>query len=257
MLTKEILLSYHNQGWAGPFSLLNPNEVGKLTSLYLENRSKFVSGREINALEESEKFAKKPWFKSVHAVIPAFYDLVTHPSIVEKVNSILGKNVLLWGTSVTIRQPGQSHRWHIDVEHKRCKGVSVFIGLQGTSRKATLKVVTGSHKINNTNFIFSTAADDNMVVMACRKHFNSAEIVTIDMKEGEFFLFDGLLWHGSENASDQTRYAVIAQYTTPDCKVEVPLNWDEPIRWAKCSPPCVLVSGSDTFHINTLISKPA
>lgn len=255
MLTNYKVLNYQTQGWTGPFPLINSNKVEELTNLYLENKSKFVSGKEIIELHESETFVKKPWFKSVHAVIPEFYDLVTHPSIINEVRNILGSDILLWGTSVTIREPGQKHRWHIDVEHKKWKGVSVFIGLKGTSGKATLKVVTESHKINS-DFVFSTMTSDEEVVKACREYTPSAEVITIDLNVGDFFLFDGLLWHGSENNSEHTRYAVIAQYTTPNYMVEVPLNWDEPIHWSNCFPPCVLVSGKDMFRFNKLISRP-
>ena len=34
-------------------------------------------------------------------------------------NQILGADVMLWGTSVTVREPGQVHRWHVDVERSR------------------------------------------------------------------------------------------------------------------------------------------
>jgi ectoine hydroxylase-related dioxygenase (phytanoyl-CoA dioxygenase family) len=244
---------FESKGWIGSYPLLKTTEANDLSSLYDSYRDKFVTGKEISSFSTNEKFINKPWFKSLHAVIPSFYNLATHPKIVSKVCSILGENVILWGTSVTVREPGQTHRWHIDVEHKRWKGLSVFIGLSGSSSLSTLKVVSGSHKIECDSNFFSNTPDDVEVLNYSLKYNKSSKIETIDINEGDFFLFDGLLWHGSENKSNLKRYAVIAQYSTPDSKIEVPLNWNEPIRWANCNPPCVLVSGTDKNKFNNLI----
>lgn len=252
-MKKNEIEIFDSKGWLGSFPLLSEQEANSLSNLYDKNRSRFVSGKEISSSSTDEKFINKPWFKSLHAVIPSFRDLASHPSIVSKVCSILGENVILWGTSVTVREPGQIHRWHVDVEHIRWKGVSVFIGLTGASSLSTLKVISGSHKINCNSDFFENMPNDNNVLKEAQKYNKYNIVESIDIKTGDFFLFDGLLWHGSENKSNEKRYAVIAQYSTPDYRIEVPLNWNKPIRWANCNPPCILVSGQDTKQLNKLI----
>ncbi|GAB2547548.1 hypothetical protein [Spirosoma aerophilum] len=80
----------------------------------------------------------------------------------------------------------------------------------------------------------------------------SSQLETVVTQEGEFFMFDGLLWHGSANLNAFPRVALIAQYARPDARIEVPLTWNDPIRWLAASPPCVLVRGQDRFGINRL-----
>jgi ectoine hydroxylase-related dioxygenase (phytanoyl-CoA dioxygenase family) len=73
---------------------------------------------------------------------------------------------------------------------------------------------------------------------------------------GEFFIFHGWLWHGSHNRTWRVRTALIAQFTRPDAEVAVPLTYDEPIRWHRHRPPCILVHGSDRFGSNRLVAPP-
>ena len=249
-LTNDQLTQYREEGWVGPFKLLATDEVDALTESYKANSHIFAAPADMHAMEDSA-FNEKPWFKSAHAHIPTFYELATQPQIVEKVKSIIGDDVLLWGTCVMKKKPAQKHDWHTDIEHKKLNGVSVFIGLKSTSSKATMKVITKSHLIKNQEIVSSQK--DIMILAQSRKQQPTSQLVSIDLEEGEFFLFDGSIWHGSENNSDSVRYAAIAQYTTPDCKVEIPMNWNEPVRWSEFAPPCVLVSGKDDFHLNSLV----
>jgi len=256
MLTQKELLEYKRNGFIGTFNFLSKDKVDQLTNLYETNKDRFRSGKEFKEFSNEELFKEKPWFKSLHSLIPEFYDVVSDPKIVEKVKSILGKDIILWSASVTKRPPGKSHRWHIDVEHTKWKGVSVFIGLKGTSNKATIKLISESHQLNRNDYNFKNNINDSEALHHCKKERPNASLNLVNIKEGEFFIFDGLIWHGSDNTGNETRYAIIAQYTTPNFEIEVPVTWDNPITWLKCNPPCVLVSGTDNFNINNLIERP-
>ena len=94
-----------------------------------------------------DAFDIKPWFKSLHQLIPEFYDLACHPRIVDRVVEAIGPDVIVWGVTVTERQPGQIHRWHVDVEHSEWRGVSVFLGLEGTASGSGLRFIDGSNQI--------------------------------------------------------------------------------------------------------------
>jgi hypothetical protein len=253
-LSDSEILNFKNHGWSKVFPFLTKTGVNSLTEIYIENKSKFITPFELSQLALNNHTLNKPWFKSLHAYIPEYYDVVTHPVIVNKVKSLLGANILLWGTSVTSRNPNQSHRWHIDVEHRKWKGVSVFIGLKGANLNATLKVLSESHTFNESPL--NVINNDELIIEQSKKFIANPIVESIQIQEGEFFIFDGLLWHGSENTSSNTRYSIIAQYTTVDKEVAVPINYDEPIQWLNSKPPCVLVSGYDSFGINSVITRP-
>jgi ectoine hydroxylase-related dioxygenase (phytanoyl-CoA dioxygenase family) len=245
-LTAGEIAFFKKYGYVGPFPLLSHEGVEKATSLHYTSqklfkpRSKFIN-----------TFIKKPWNKSMHVLIPEYREIAKRPFMVEKIAALLGQDLIAWGAITTQRTPGQKHRWHVDLEHRHWKGVSAFLGLKGTSKLTSLSVITESQNLVTTPQ--SLNMDNNDSVLAyCRETIPDAELVTVDVNEGEFFLFDGLVWHASENKSDEQRIAMIIQYSTPEYKIKRPRTWEEPLKWHISRPSVVLVKGADNFGVNKL-----
>lgn len=251
MLTETERTYFETRGWVGPFPLLTAAEVAKLAESYADSVDGFVTGKELPNLA-SDAPLPKPWFKSLHAYLPEFRRLIQHPDLVERVASILGPDVIAWGVSVTTRRPAQVHRWHVDIEHRRWRGISAFIGLTGTSPKSTLGVIAGSHRFDVMPQTLGVT-DDSSALAEAQKISPDSEMVSVGLTEGEFFLFEGPLWHGSANTGNVTRLAIIAQFAAPSDRVAIPLTCDEPIRWHSSMPPCVLVKGQDSSRLNHLV----
>lgn len=253
-LTSKELSFFKKNGWVGSFPLLAPEGVRLAGEVYDRTSGGFASPR-INGVENPDFFGKKPWRKSAHAYVPEFFDIASHPAIVNRIASILGPDLLAWSFSLKLYAPGNVHRWHVDAEHRRWKGVSVFLGLKNITPMSTLKVINGSQRLKQVpqEFPFN---DDERVLAECRKHVRGAEIVPVRVEEGEFFIFDGPVWHGSKNLSFKTRAAAIIQYARPDQKIRVPLSWNEPIVWHPTPPACVLVKGKDRWKVNSLVDRP-
>ena len=93
---------------------------------------------------------------------------------------------------------------------------------------------------------------DDAALAESRRWQPASELITMDLKPGEFFLFDGRLWHGSRNRGWRSRSAIIAQYARPDARIAIPLSFDRPVRWHSYQPPCLLVRGEDRVGINKL-----
>jgi hypothetical protein len=254
-LSRAELERFDRDGWLGPYSLLTPDGVESLIHGYGEIVHVLSLKNLIRQAKQPDGFANRPWFKSLHAHVPAFCDAASHSAIVNRLSSILGQDIIAWGVSVRTRLPGQSHRWHVDVEHIRWHGASVFIGLKNVSKESCLKVISGSHRVEFAPQGLGIL-DDEAVLAATQRFEPSCELVSVDMKEGEFLIFHGKLWHGSNNKTERVRTAVIAQYSTPKAEVRIPLNWEEPIQWHSYRPPCILVKGRDRFGFNNLISAP-
>ena len=245
-VTNSELFQFENRGWIGPYPLLNEQGVRRITIMGKEANNKFALGPQMSC--------ERPWFKSMHAYVPEFFDIANHPAIVNRIKAVLGPDLIVWGLCITIRRPGQVHRWHVDVEHRRWPGVTVFLGLKGTSQKSTLKMISESHKINAMPQELKIKSDAAAVEKA-QEFQPSSQLVAVNLNEGEFFIFDGLLWHGSHNTDKQSRMAMVIHYSRPNVRVQIPLNWDEPIVWSSTSPPCVLVSGEDHYGVNKLVSS--
>ncbi len=242
-------------GWIGNFPLLSAAEAQRLCALWKQEVGKFTYPDNHGLEGRPLAFEQRPWFKSMHVYIPEYFALTSHPSIVERVASVLGPDLIAWGVTTILLKPGQAHRWHVDLEHVQWPGVSVFIGVQGNATATNLKVITRSHRVAELPQKLGVDSDA-AALTACRARAGDCSLEVMDVKVGEFSLFDGRLWHGSGNTTAQPRIAIIAQYARPDASIGIPLNWDDPIRWHPEPPPCVLVRGRDTHGINRIVDKP-
>jgi len=92
------------------------------------------------------------WNKGAAASDPLLYKFATTPVLVSHLRRLLGNNILLWGASLVVREPGHVHPWHCDIESSDPAGgfVSVWIGIENTSRESALQLIAGSHRIGKT-----------------------------------------------------------------------------------------------------------
>ena len=198
-----------------------------------------------------------------------FYDLATRPAILSLVKGILGDDVALWGASAVSKAPGHPHPWHSDIESSRPDGrfVTVWIGVENTSRESALQVISRSHHLGRTvqearfeRGVKRNLATPQLMLDAAREHQPAAALVQPAMTDGEAILFDGRLWHGSNNTRRHgTRTAVLLQYVAADCPVRIPdlsqLDWPFRLRETP-RPPAILVAGSDRGGVNRLVPAP-
>src|SRR5262245_7973482 len=210
-LSAEELTLFDRKGWIGGYPLLSPRGADELFRAGRRAARQFLR-KELhrNAADEAA-FERRPWYKSMHAYLPTFGRLASHPAIVTRVASILGPDIIAWGMTTSTLRPGQRHRWHVDIEHRRWPGVSVFIGLRNIARGSSLKVISGSHRVDCPPGAGGRLSDAE-ALSACRKVESNSELVTAEIGEGEFFIFHGRLWHGSHNRTWRVRTALIAQY---------------------------------------------
>jgi hypothetical protein len=244
---------FQDDGWVGPFPFLSSKGAEAAERIYDEVVRGFAKPGSADP-RHPDFFDKRPWLKSLHALIPEFYDIARHPLIVDRVSSLLGPDLMAWGLSMNLFRPRESHRWHVDVEHRRWRGVTVFVGLKNIAPETTLKVISGSHRVKETPQELKVQ-DDESAIAACRRHEKSCELIPVPLSVGSFFIFDGPLWHGSQNTGYRTRSAMIIQYSRPNQRIQIPVNWDEPIQWHPTPPPCVLVKGKDRWGVNRLVGR--
>src|SRR6201999_106301 len=166
---------------------------------------------------DPQALERKPWFKSMHAMVPEYFDLAGHPAIVGRVASLLGPDLIAWGLTLTRSTPGGVHRWHVDIEHMHWPGVSVYIGLENNDMHSTLKVLDGSHLMGARPQAFGVK-DDASAKAVVEDKTPEAKVVRVPVRPGEFFLFHGQLWHASHNTGSNVRIAMIIHYSRPDVR---------------------------------------
>jgi len=245
---------FERTGCLGPFDLLDARGVGVATLAHQHTDARFTPAQELARADEAMLRAR-PWFKSKHAHVPAFFQIASHPAIVGRVGELLGGDVMIWGCTTTVRVPTQRHRWHVDVEHIDWPGITVFLGLAGASPESSLTVMKSSHRTGWAPQDHGVETDEDALRLS-RSVAPECELSTLEVTPGRFFILDGLLWHSSINRTAGTRIAVIAQYSRPDARVRIPVTWNRPVRWHSHRPPCIMAGGGSAASENWIVQPP-
>ncbi len=248
----ELSARISEQGFAGPVPVLSSSECRHLLQM-------FNKGRLRSPLD---------WPKGFAASSPAFYEIGTHPSILEVVTALLGKDILLWGASWVSRSPDEIHHWHTDIESCSSEGrtIGVWVGIENCSSDSCLSMISYSHlfgaPVQRIRHEFrkgreETSTDD--IIRWAQIRDRRAGLQTPEIRNGNALFFDGRLWHYSHNHSTRKRHALLLQYSTPDTVIRIPapnqLDW--PFNYLnQPKPPCVIVKGSDGFGVNRIVKAP-
>jgi quercetin dioxygenase-like cupin family protein len=231
---------FDKRGFIGPVPLLTPDHCEFL----------------MRHLKRSEEIRPAVWNKGRAVNDFVFYDLATTPEILGIIKRLLGEHVILWGASVQSRNPQQIHPWHSDIEtaQPNVRSASVWIGIENTTRESALQVISGSHRFGHTvqealvqHGLRRGEATSQMVEDWAKQIDRSARLVMPDMTDGEAIIFDGRLWHGTENMRPEgTRTALLLQFAAADEEIRIPdlghLEW--PFSFRPERPPVLLVSGT-------------
>jgi quercetin dioxygenase-like cupin family protein len=239
-------------GYLSPIRVLSPRQCAQFLQAVTES----------NARPED-------WEKGNAVSSRLFYEIATHPVLIETLTRLLGEDVMLWGASIITRRPGEIHPWHSDIESSFAppgKTVSVWMGMQHTSRDSSLLVIPYSHRfgitvqeVRHRMGIGRAGATGEAVLEWARQQDTRCRLVQSEMTDGDALFFDGQIWHGSQNSSGQTRQALLLQYATPDVKIRIPdlnhLDW--PFRQRKFRrPACMMVNGKAKSRVNRIVSAP-
>ena len=207
------------------------------------------------------------WYKGLAITDRFFYDLATRPSLLNQLKVFLGDQIILWGASFIEREPGAVHPWHVDIESSPPDGkfVSVWIGLENTSRESSLQLISRSHKFGKTvqqvvqeHGLRRGQATNDAVLRWARKYDRRAAFIQPDMRDGQAIIFDGRLWHATENCRPEgARTALLLQYATADTAIFRPdfdyLEW--PFRLTDKEVPRILIT-SESPKSNGFVPAP-
>jgi hypothetical protein len=234
------LSQYEREGLIGPFPLLSPAERSAALKDY------------------AYTWHQLPWYKGLHVFESACLEAAQRPEVLDFCHGLIGDDVLLWGESMMVKVPGESHRWHRDIETQSLRTVNCWIGIENVGSASPVLYVPGSHHWDRSPQQVAAAEGIDLlsagdVEAAARRIDPDAEVRRVVVQPGEFVIFDGATWHGTENAGHETRSALLAQYCHPSAQVRIPKTYAEPVEWRDMRPPCVVVSGSDEAGVNEIV----
>lgn len=208
-LPEDRLEAYRHDGFVFPISVLSPLEV---------------EGARRSIEEVLQRSGAPPHrIPSTHSYFRWAYDLAAHPRILDAVESILGGDVVVWGTLILSKAAHSRHTvpWHQDGAYARylngAPAVSAWIALTPVNAgNGCMRFLRGSH---GTLLPFSDEPEpDSMVKRGQRvlAEIDETNAVDVELAPGEASLHDVTLVHGSHaNRSGGPRTGFIVRYTTP------------------------------------------
>ena len=150
----------------------------------------------------------------VHTVLPWAYALATRPALLDRVESVLGADLLLWKSKCFVKFPGSTTvPWHQDLPHWDLQppvSLTAWIALTASHVGiGCVRVVPESHRRGS---VAHGLDKGEHTLLTSGLHIDppaDADTQSIELQAGEMSLHDGYIVHGSDaNVSTECRIGV-------------------------------------------------
>ena len=205
-LTKEQVNQYENRGFVAPLDVLSSTEAGEIR--------KEIENIETNWPGEIEGLGRN----YIHLISPIFDKVSHNKKILDAVESIIGKNILICGTTLFIKNPKEKGfvSFHQDAKYiglEPHNWVTAWIAVTDANEKnGCMRMLSGSHKKDllhhNQNF------DENNLLTRGQtiKNVKIKDTTPVILKAGQMSLHHPKVVHGSGiNYSDDRRIGFVIQ----------------------------------------------
>ena len=205
-LTTEQLDYYKNKGYISPVYALTSTEAKEIRD-------------EIEKIEKNWPKALEGINRNyVHLISPVFNKVCLNKNILDAVESIIGKNILICGTTLFIKNPKEKGfvSFHQDAKYiglEPHNWVTVWVAITDANEKnGCMRMLPGSHKENlkhhEENF------DENNLLTRGQtiKNISLDKTEPVILKAGQMSLHHPKIVHGSSlNHSDDRRIGFVIQ----------------------------------------------
>lgn len=229
MIYKGVFLSdlqkdkYWSDGYLFPLNIFTLSEASRLRHKLEDWERKWVTKDLPLPLNTYKRV-------NSHVVCKLAYEISSNSSILDRVESILGANILVWSVEFFIKEPHtrQMVGMHQDLTYwgmgEIDNLVTAWLALSDVNEKSgCMDFVRGSHK-NKILPHTDTHNNDNILSRSQEINVNvkDKDKTPIILKPGQMSLHHGLMIHGSgPNISDDRRIGVAIRYVSPKAKQTV------------------------------------
>ena len=216
-LKTEQVEGYHDKGYLFPMDVFNAEEVTTaLDELAQAQKDAEASG---NGGQFSEYLRTR-----AHMTMPFVCGIAAHPGLLDRVASILGFNLMLWGADFFIKTANTDKivSWHQDLTYwglgETDEEVTAWVALsEVTVESGCMRFVPGSHKQQLLPHR-DTFSDTNLLSRGqeIAVDVDENKAINVELKPGQVSFHHGRIFHASgPNRSDYDRVAVAFRYITP------------------------------------------
>ena len=209
-LSTRQIEDYRRDGFLFPIEIFSPAEVNGFRTAF-------------ESLIESSRDTSIKRFDRLHMFFAWAYRIVTHKELLDVVESILGDDILVYGTLVFAKQPHDLRyaSWHQDSFYSGLHltpSTTAWIALTPSHQQnGCMRVIPGSHKLGAMDH--ENVADDphmlNRRGERIKMDVDESQAVDVVLRPGEISLHESTLVHGSTpNSSDEARIGFIVRFVT-------------------------------------------
>lgn len=165
-------------------------------------------------------------FDRLHLFFDWAHQIVTHKPLLDVVETILGDDILVYGTLVFSKQPRDLRyaSWHQDSFYSGLHltpSTSAWIALTPSNpANGCMRMLPGSHRLGLLDH--ENVPDPNMLNRRGERiklDVDESQAVDVVLNSGECSLHQSTIVHGSNpNTSDQPRIGFIVRFVTSDMK---------------------------------------
>lgn len=209
MLSDQQLSEFKYDGFLFPIEIMSEAEAGdhvqRLATLEAEHGPMH--------------YRNKPYL-----ICTSAYELGTHKTLLDAVESVLGPDILLWDCAYVIKEPRSEKfvSWHQDLTYWGLEMdsdddlLSAWVALTpATVANGCMRFVRSSHRGGTFSHV-NTRAEENILHhgQTIEDDFDDEEIVHIVLRPGEVSFHHGWAVHSSNpNITDGRRIGIVFNYT--------------------------------------------
>jgi len=211
--------AYRDRGYHSPVRAFTNDEAAELRQTFLAYYERYRENMEKRLPRDRREFMCE-----THLFLRWVYRMVSHPRVLDAVESVLGPNVLAWSSQWFPKFPGDRVfvSWHQDATYWGLHPLNVttaWIALsESTPSNGCMRVVPGTHQTPQLPQR-ETYGPDNMLSRGqeIAVDVDESQAVDLALQPGEFSLHHVAIVHGSgPNLSDVPRIGLAVRYVSPD-----------------------------------------
>lgn len=209
---------YARDGFFFPYDVIGPADAAEILADLEAGEAE---------LADPARRAELSMLRSYPArLLPSFDRLIRHPRLIDAVSELLGRDLLVWGSGLFIKEPASPSyvSWHQDLTYwglDEVNEVTAWVALSpSTTESGCMRFVPGSHRRRLVPHVDSFAKDNLLTRgQEIAVEVDEASAVDIVLAPGQASLHHGHLFHASgPNRSGVRRVGVAIRYITPSMK---------------------------------------
>ena len=239
-LTSNQLKQYNDEGYIAPLNVLTKNEANEI-----RNEIEFIENKWPEELEGSGR-------NYVHLISPVFDKISHNKKILNAVESIIGKNILVCGTTLFIKNPSEKGfvSFHQDAKYiglEPYNWVTAWIAVTDTNEEnGCMRMWTASHNDSLKDHSQKFDAGNLLTRGQTVENVPIEETKPVILKAGQMSLHHPKIVHGSglNHSSDRRIGFVIQSYIGSDVDQILGKMYVQKAR------------GEDKFNYHDYVSRP-